>query len=190
MLTISGLLSSLGVGGSGNSASATATAAAAAGSSALARARLLAVEAGDRRNASTHGGEVEGHQWWVANADLFEAARLEYGPLHPSLYDFERHVDDFVQPQILSAVTECERAAAAGGGADVADAAEDALRSLLKPAGAPNVWRLPLLTPRFCDMLLEELRHYEASGIPLRRPNGMNRFGAILDHLGLERSLE
>ena len=46
------------------------------------------------------------------------------------------------------------------------------------------------VTERFCEMLLEELRHYEDSGIPLRRPNGMNRFGAILDQLGLEASLD
>ena len=39
-------------------------------------------------------------------------------------------------------------------------------------------------------LLLEELVHYERSGIPLRRPNGMNRYGAILDELGLTASLD
>ena len=29
----------------------------------------------------------------------------------------------------------------------------------ITPAGAPNVYRLPLLTERFCTLLLEELRH-------------------------------
>lgn len=153
--------------------------------SALTRARLLASELPSRLNASTDGGETDEHKWWVAHAELFEEARLEYGQLHPSLYDFERHVTAFVQPRLLSAVEGCERAAAAGEAVD-----EEALRDLLTPAGAPNVWRLPLFTDRFCTMLLEELRHYEASGIPLRRPNGMNRFGAILDQLGLDASLD
>ena len=32
-----------------------------------------------------------------------------------------------------------------------------------------------------CALLLEELEHIRASGVPLRRPKGMNRFGAILE---------
>ena len=176
MLTIAqSLAASLGLT---SYASTTATA------SALEKARALASELPSRHNASKNNGEDEQHYWWVANADLFEQARVEYGPLHPSLYDFEANVASFIQPKILAAVAECEAAAAAGRPVD-----ESTLEGLLKPAGAPNVWRLPLLTERFCNLLIEELRHYEASGIPLRRPNGMNRFGAILDHLGLESSL-
>eukprot|EP00959_Pyramimonas_sp_CCMP1952_P287985 6022304-Pyramimonas_sp.AAC.1 len=38
-------------------------------------------------------------------------------------------------------------------------------------------------TEEFCDALLAEIDHLEASGIPLRRPNGMNRYGAILSQL-------
>jgi len=85
---------------------------------------------------------------------------------------------------MLAAIEACERAAAAHEPID-----EDVLRALLRPAGAPNVWRLPLLTEEYCKLLLEELRHLEASGIPLRRPNGMNRYGAILDQLGMHSSL-
>ena len=173
------LLSSLGLG---TSASMTATA---MGAGALERARHLSAQLPDRANASTTGGEADGHAWWSDNEELFEAARVEYGVLHRSLYDFEHHVADFIQPHLLAAIEDCERAAATGGRVD-----EEALRGLLLPAGAPNVWRLPLLTERFCSLLLEELRHYEASGIPLRRPNGMNRYGAILDQLGLDRSLD
>ena len=150
-------------------------------SSALAHARLLAANMPARQNASVAGGETEDHQWWVDNAELFEAARKEYGVLHGSLYDFEAHVSDFIQPAVLAAVEACERAAAEGGPID-----EAALQALLTPAGAPNVWKIPLLTERFCQLILEELRHYEASGIPLRRPNGMNRYGLVLNQLGLE----
>ena len=31
---------------------------------------------------------------------------------------------------------------------------------------------------------MEELRQYEASGLPVRRPNSMNRYGLILEDLG------
>ena len=64
----------------------------------------------------------------------------------------------------------------AGGPVD-----EAPLRSLLKPTGVAGVWRLQLFTPRFCAELREELDHAAASGVPIRRPNGMNRFGAILE---------
>ena len=121
----------------------------------------------------------------MAHAELFELARREYGPLHPSLHDFERHADEFIQPAILAAVKACERAAASGRKVD-----EAPLVALLRPAGPRNVWRLPLFTAEFCGRLLEELTHYEESGIPLRRPNGMNRYGAILDQLGMEASLD
>ena len=37
-----------------------------------------------------------------------------------------------------------------------------------------------LFTMEFSKLLLEELEHVSNSGIPMRRPNGMNRYGAIL----------
>ena len=97
----------------------------------------------------------------------------------------EAHERDFIQPVVTEAVEACERAAKAGLAVP-----EEAVRALLRPAGAPGVWRIPLFTDRFCTMLLEELAHYERSGLPLRRPNGMNRYGAILDELGFSASLD
>jgi hypothetical protein len=154
--------------------------------SALARARQLASELPERRNATTSGGETEGHEWWTEHAELFEQARQELGPLHPSIYDIEANADQFIDSDLLDAVQQLEKAAAAG----LKPVEESALWALLRPASAPGVWRLRLLTDRFCELLLEELRHYEASGIPLRRPNGMNRYGCILDSLGFQRSLD
>ena len=153
-------------------------------SGALAPARLLATQLPSRQNATTVGGEHDEHEWWLEHGELLQQARREFGPLHPALYEFEAHVDEFLHPDLLEAIEGLERAAAAGSPID-----ERALRALLHPSGAPNVWRLPCFTAKFCEMLLEELRHYEASGVPLRRPNGMNRYGAILDALGLGQSL-
>jgi len=156
------------------------------------------------------------HDWWISNADLFEEARKEWGPLHPELYDLEAHAETLLNSELLRAVAACEahaaraveqtqsaarfrptaaavseRASFVGDyvetGLDLENA-ERELRTLLQEV-VPGVWRLPIFTPHFCRLVLEELAHYEASGIPLRRPNGMNRYGAILDHLGMENSL-
>ena len=153
--------------------------------SALLRARALAKTLPDRKNATTRGGEAEDHEWWITHRALLEQARLELGPLHSDLYDLEAHAEEYIQEPIRKAVERCEDAARTGG-----QVPEEIIEELLQPAGAPGVWRLPLFTPRFCTLLLEELAHYEQSGIPMRRPNGMNRFGAILDELGLSSSLD
>ena len=46
--------------------------------------------------------------------------------------------------------------------------------------GETNDADFGLFTKDFCDLLLEELDYLNNSGIPMRRPNGMNRYGAIL----------
>lgn len=122
--------------------------------------------------------------WWFDNDALLQEARGEWGVRHAALYDLEANDALFIQPELRAAVEAMEAAAEGRRAVN-----ESAVRGLLRPAGAPGVWVLPLFTPSFCSMLIEELRHYEASGIPLRRPNGMNRFGAILDQLGLEESM-
>ena len=130
----------------------------------------------------TTGGEFEGHEFWEKNQPLFEAARLEYGVRHAALYAFDEHEQIFVEPALRAAVSELH---AAGAAAD-----ESSLRRLLAPTSVDGVLGFNLFTARFREMLLEELEHLEASGIPLRRPNGMNRFGAILEFLGFAHFLD
>lgn len=153
---------------------ASATEAPGQGLSHLARARQVAGSM-PVQNGSTENAEFEGAEWWEEHAELFAAARAEWGVLHPELFDLEASAESFIDPRLLRAVSALERAAAVGGEVD-----ESELRSLFTPA-AKGVWRFPLFTPLFCEKMLDELRHAEASGVPLRRPNGMNRFGAILE---------
>ena len=153
--------------------------------SSLVRARQLAAELPDPQNTSQTDGEHDMHEWWERHEPLFADARREWGRKHPALYEIgDASVERFVNPALVRAVAACEAAAARGEEID-----ERPLLALFTEAGAPGVWRFPLFTPAFCTLLLEELEHHEASGIPLRRPNGMNRYGAILDELGLEASL-
>mmetsp|Transcript_54787 Transcript_54787/g.90792 ORF Transcript_54787/g.90792 Transcript_54787/m.90792 type:complete len:370 (+) Transcript_54787:3-1112(+) len=153
---------------------------------ALDHARLLA--APDRLSSGTENGEFEDAEWWERHGDLLAAARREWGQRHPTLYELEANEDRYLNPRIIEAVRAVEAAAAEGRAVD-----EAPLRALFSPAGAPGVWRFPLFTQSFCNDLLEEIQAAEESGVPLRRPNGMNRFGAILEEvpggLGFEKSL-
>jgi hypothetical protein len=141
---------------------------------------------------------------------------IQYGYKHPSLYDFDSQFEElyidagllevvkdayetsttdfmFLGPQNCSISerpqhhpTQEERNAAVAG----AEAHVLALTARAADSAAEGVFRVPLFTPLFCEHLLEELEHWEASGIPLRRPNGMNRYGAIMDDLGLGSALQ
>eukprot|EP00931_Biecheleriopsis_adriatica_P033467 TRINITY_DN19420_c0_g1_i1.p1 TRINITY_DN19420_c0_g1~~TRINITY_DN19420_c0_g1_i1.p1 ORF type:complete len:561 (+),score=133.70 TRINITY_DN19420_c0_g1_i1:116-1798(+) len=51
---------------------------------------------------------------------------------------------------------------------------------------APGVVSFPALTDEFCDLLLEEMKHYHQSGLPNRPPNSMNNYGLVLNEIGLK----
>ena len=42
---------------------------------------------------------------------------------------------------------------------------------------APNVYSFPVFTAAFCNLLMEELEHFEQSELPKGRPNTMNKGG-------------
>ena len=54
----------------------------------------------------------------------------------------------------------------------------------------PNVYQVLIFNERFVSDLLDELAHHQDSGIPQRRPNGMNRHGAILSDIGLGNTMQ
>eukprot|EP01062_Namystynia_karyoxenos_P011196 TRINITY_DN13991_c0_g1_i2.p1 TRINITY_DN13991_c0_g1~~TRINITY_DN13991_c0_g1_i2.p1 ORF type:complete len:488 (+),score=150.41 TRINITY_DN13991_c0_g1_i2:80-1465(+) len=49
-----------------------------------------------------------------------------------------------------------------------------------------GVYSFPLFTEDCCRALLAELDSFEGSGLPARRPNSMNRYGVIVNDIGLE----
>lgn len=51
---------------------------------------------------------------------------------------------------------------------------------------SPGVFSFDLFTPEFCDLLVAEFDCFEATTLPRRRPNTMNKFGLILNEIGLE----
>jgi len=134
-------------------------------------------------------GDVESYEWWEQHTDLFEEARQEWGMLCPAIYDLIAPFSDgcggkmppasrWLRPHVQSSLQ---------------DGSPAALRSVLQEVCCDSVghkvYRVELFTDEFCDLLLTELDHFERSKIPLRRPNGMNRYGAILSHLGFQERL-
>ena len=51
---------------------------------------------------------------------------------------------------------------------------------------SPGIFCFDLFTPEFCDLLIAEFDSFEATTLPRRRPNTMNKFGLILNEIGLE----
>eukprot|EP00927_Polykrikos_kofoidii_P066861 TRINITY_DN62426_c0_g1_i1.p1 TRINITY_DN62426_c0_g1~~TRINITY_DN62426_c0_g1_i1.p1 ORF type:complete len:379 (-),score=64.43 TRINITY_DN62426_c0_g1_i1:93-1067(-) len=158
-------------------------------------------------------GDREGADWWDSHMELFAKAQREYGQLHSDVYSLvsdpnlrrsfgESFVDKsilaplslfqgngFAKRQFLSATrwlkADVTRALIAG----TSEAMRSVLREMCHDSCGLKVYALDLFTDEFCDLLLAELDHLEFSGIPLRRPNGMNRYGAILSHLGFQETL-
>ncbi len=64
-----------------------------------------------------------------------------------------------------------------------------ALESILREE-VNGVYSFALFTPAFCARLLHELRAYEDSDLPRRRPNSMNNYGLILNEIGLQPAVD
>ena len=63
------------------------------------------------------------------------------------------------------------------------------LQSLMQEIeGAPGVFTFPMFTLKTCELILQELDCYNASGLPSPRPNSMNKYGLILNSIGLSDS--
>eukprot|EP00967_Tisochrysis_lutea_P138180 scaffold248999_cov30-Tisochrysis_lutea.AAC.1 len=77
--------------------------------------------------------------------------------------------------------------AASRAAAFVAPPAPDALVMALEPEPmGEGIYRFQLFTPTFCEMLMTEIRAFEATTLPRRRPNSMNRGGVVLSDIGME----
>ncbi|CAE7652876.1 Ogfod2, partial [Symbiodinium microadriaticum] len=66
-----------------------------------------------------------------------------------------------------------------------ADMPRRLLRRLHVEEISKNVYAFPAMTADFCRIFLEELTSFYASGLKSARPNSMNRYGAVLEEMGL-----
>jgi hypothetical protein len=67
--------------------------------------------------------------------------------------------------------------------------AHNAIRTVLTEE-AEGIYTVPMLSPSFCNMLLDELAAYEQSGLPVQRPNTMNNFGLIVNSIGMTEMMD
>jgi len=51
---------------------------------------------------------------------------------------------------------------------------------------SPGIYAFDLFTPEFCTLLINEIDAFEATTLPRRRPNTMNRLGLVVNEIGLE----
>ena len=95
---------------------------------------------------------------------LFEAGG-EAAPLLP---------DEWISPPLQDAVTAQDPAALWGLMEEVAE----------------DVFAFDLFTDAFCEALIEEVDAFSTTGLPQQRPNSMNRYGLIINEIGLEPTLD
>ncbi|XP_075254340.1 2-oxoglutarate and iron-dependent oxygenase domain-containing protein 2-like [Convolutriloba macropyga] len=154
--------------------------------SALDRARQIGLLGVPKRNLK-QGGEIEGEEFWRTYDYLFSQAWKELPKLHPELYIYdEQFRTRFLSSHLLS-VVEAVKKRALDARTNFVDERE--IRDLLhETTQVDGVFQLVngLFTDEFRKLFLEELDYLSNSGIPMRRPNGMNRYGAILGEIGFQ----
>ena len=105
------------------------------------------------------------------------------GPVYPRLFDGERGWPaSFFHPDlVLAASTRVD---------DRVVLDPNAARRLCEEV-VPGIWTFPLLSDVGCDALVEEMEHFQRdSGLPVRQPNSMNRYGVVLDGAGMEAAFD
>eukprot|EP00754_Rhynchopus_humris_P035488 Rhum_TRINITY_DN17011_c0_g1::Rhum_TRINITY_DN17011_c0_g1_i1::g.165046::m.165046 len=132
---------------------------------------------------ATKGGENEDAAFWDKHKALLSAAWAEYGKRHPDLYT-KNGIEGYIHPRVKEAWA-AARAAEGGKGHEELVI----LRNVVSETPADDVYAVELFTDAFHRDLQEELGHLAQAGIPIRRPNGMNRHGVILEDVGMADSI-
>ncbi|XP_051490132.1 2-oxoglutarate and iron-dependent oxygenase domain-containing protein 2 isoform X2 [Apus apus] len=98
-----------------------------------------------------------------------------YRQRHPEVYVLQ---DSFLAPDFLAIVRYCTSPAAHLGG----------LLPYIQAFSDKRIYRLPVFTEEFCQALVEELENFEQSDMPKGRPNTMNKYGVLLNELGMDET--
>ncbi|KAJ3695721.1 hypothetical protein LUZ60_001098 [Juncus effusus] len=98
-----------------------------------------------------------------------------YQPLHRELFNMNSSA--FFLPSFIKAVHENS---------------EESFRSIMAEI-SPGVYTFPMFQPSFCDMLSDEVQHFEnwvsEKNFKIMKPNTMNKYGLVLDDFGMENML-
>lgn len=132
------------------------------GQSALEQARQLEAPA----PASTISGEYEGAEFWETHMSTLTNAWREW----EQSQDLPWLDDSIIDSKLREAVSVAWKTPLLG---------EDLIQKLASQV-APGVFQVRLLDPNQIGKIRQVIDSAQASGIPKRRPNGMNRYGVIL----------
>lgn len=117
----------------------------------------------------------------------------KYTPLrkHSSLFEPENVAKEWLHPDYAVCLEQVRAANIATDMAWMIDD-EDQVPRLppLVEERARQIFSFPLLRDDCCDRLIEEIEHFQTTGLPARRPNSMNNYGLILNEIGLRHSLD
>lgn len=120
--------------------------------------------------ATTESGETEGLEFWNQHGKLLRKAWLEWEETQQQVDALPELNQDVFEPTLKEAVQ----------AAWEDPKKEHAIKPLWKEI-VPNIYTCQLIQP---DRIADIRAYIDAAataGIPTRRPNGMNRFGLILD---------
>eukprot|EP00026_Physarum_polycephalum_P008552 Phypoly_transcript_08640.p1 GENE.Phypoly_transcript_08640~~Phypoly_transcript_08640.p1 ORF type:complete len:470 (+),score=70.41 Phypoly_transcript_08640:86-1411(+) len=92
-------------------------------------------------------------------------AHSSYTPLHPDLFTLDER---FFDTEFIEAIRSGD---------------EKKLKAILEEV-TPRVYIFKMFNSEFCTKMIEEIKNFEKSGMPITRPNSMNRYGAVLDEIG------
>jgi len=119
--------------------------------------------------AMVSGGEFEGSEFWEQHEDLLNHAWDEYGRRHASLFKAGPEFESmYINQSLVEAVSLARKTG------------NETLVGALLRERLPGVFAFQPFTRVFLQHMVEELDFRAMSGIPTRRPNGMNRYGTIL----------
>lgn len=128
-----------------------------------------------------HRQECEEEEGSCAHKHWLKFVAQHYTPKHSYVYDFDR----WNFSERFKAFREKFASAEEAQGDQTKAFMEEPLS---------KVFTFDLLATDFCEDLVEEVQHFEQwcveHNLHVKRPNTMNRYGAILDDFGFERPLD
>jgi len=142
---------------------------------------------------TTIDGEYENSEWWDTNEQLFNEARKQYGPKNLLLYQFNEEFEKtYIEPSLYAIINslysdmEMIKQFPTFSSSILKEKEKIILDQHLYLTTVDDVYKLKIFNEKFCIDMINELKHWEISGIPMRRPNGMNRYGAILSEINMD----
>ena len=97
--------------------------------------------------------------------------------LHPEIFDGRVGWERWIHPPLLAAIHHGQMT---GSRTEI-----DALLRI----ETEGVYSFQILSDEFCDFFLEELDQYYSTGLPVYRPNSMNNYGIIVNHIGMKPAI-